>query len=347
MTHGIYVDWGPARLIARSKEIPVVGWGESYLQGHYFFGHNVDKTSMDMFNMSSGAWKYCKNAPLNLDQLQSLENYLKMRYKDNLSLDLRILSEYSENTKKFRDTYHITKNKPTWAVFSHIFWDNAADFSPLAYVSFEEWMLDTIRTMEKIPDVNWLIKVHPAEIWWGDKDHGVQKLIEKNFPSLPENIKIIPPDEKINPFNFYSVIDGGITSCGTVGLELSILGKPVILAGLPHYSGKGFTYDGTTPDIYRQYLRNAQTMHHLDDEQHLLAQKYGYCYFIRKQIPIPITCDKNPKTWVGTIHFDKRKSLVPHHDPFIDFICEKILDESDFIMDDNLVALAEQLEKLS
>jgi hypothetical protein len=339
MTHGIYVDWGPARLIARSKNIPVVIWGESYLQGHYFFGYTHGKTAMDNRKIPQEYWESQKNVPLSPARLKSLEDYIRKRYVNNISMDLRILSEYSADVEKFKSRYNLVADKPTWAIFTHIFWDNSSDYYPIAYNSFEEWILDTIKTIKDIPDVNWLIKVHPAEVWWDDSEHGARLLIKKNFSQLPDNIKVIPPDETINPLNFYNVIDGGITCVGTVGLELPILGKPVILAGQPYYSEKGFTYDGLTPDIYRQYLKNIKEITTLSAEKRSLAQKYGYYYYMRRQIPIPMTLNNNPKAWVGTLDFNKRKTLIPTQDPFMDFICEELLNESDFIMNDKLVDL--------
>lgn len=344
MAHGIYIDWGPARRMARYKNIPVSAWGESYLQGHYFFGHNIDTMSMDFFNISETAWTYYKNAPLIPEQMQCIDNYLKNRYQENLCMDLRILSEYTNNNNNLLQNFARKDDKPLWAIFSHLFWDNASDFSPLAYNSFNEWMIDTINTIRKIPEVNWLIKSHPAEVWWGDSDRGLKFLIEKNFQNLPENIKIIPPDAKINPLDFYNVIDGGITSCGTVGMELSLLGKPVIVAGRPHYSGKGFTYDGFEPEEYRTLLKKAKNIKRLKDEQILLAKKYAYCYFIRKQIPLLVTLNKDPKMWVGYVNYKKINNLIPNSDPIIDFICEKIFDGSDFIMDDRLVEISEKME---
>ena len=52
-----------------------------------------------------------------------------------------------------------------------------------------------------------------------------------NELDLPENIKIIPPSEKINPYYFHRLIDGGVTCFGTSGLEIALAGKPVILVG--------------------------------------------------------------------------------------------------------------------
>ena len=346
MTHGTYVDWGPARLIARSKNIPVVLVEESYLQGHYCFGHNHDKTAMDLLNMPKEYWEYIKNIPMKPTQLKFLENYIMNRYKNNLSLDIRTFFNFSTDVEEFKSKYDLQKDKPTWAIFSHIFWDYSSDMALISYNSYNDWLINTVKIIKEIPEVNWLIKVHPSEITlnYEDSEYSVISLIQKNFAQLPDNIKIIPPDETINPLNFYDIIDGGITCCGTVGLELPILGKPVIIGGLPYYSQKGFTYDGFTPEIYRQYLKSVKEIKILNDEKRSLAQKFGYYYYIQKQIPISMTLNKDPKAWVGTLNFNKRKTLAPKQDPFIEFICEKILDGSDFIMNDQLVELKMQIE---
>ena len=55
-----------------------------------------------------------------------------------------------------------------------------------------------------------------------------------------------------NPFDFFQLVDGDVTVYGTSGLELALLGKPVILAGEAHYGGKGFTYDGLSQNSYKE-----------------------------------------------------------------------------------------------
>jgi capsule polysaccharide export protein KpsC/LpsZ len=149
---------------------------------------------------------------------------------------------------------------------------------------------------------------------------------------------VIPAEEEISPLDFFELVDGGVTVYGTSGLEMALHGKPVILAGEAHYGGKGFTYDGLTIATYRELLYQAVSLQPLSEEQRRLARQYAYSFFIQRQVPFPVV--KNPNSAWWEFQFDKRKLLLPGNDPFVDLICDRILDGQDFVMDENLVGLS-------
>jgi len=340
MSTGTYVDYGPALQMAFYREIPIAAWMASYLNSRFYFRNLEDSRNLDFHNISKKYWADLKQTRLSLLQNERIKEYLDKRYRQNISFDMKNIPNYSgiKNTLSEECTSH--KRKPVWGIFCHINWDSVSDYSPMVYPTFNDWISDTISEISTVTDVQWLVKIHPAESW-DNPESGVQSLIEKKFPSLPDHIRIIKSDEKISPLDFYSMIDGGVTVYGTPGLELALQGKPVILAGEAHYGQKGFTYDGLTRDSYRQYLRRAVSLEPLDKEQRELALRYAYCYFIQRQIPVPVV--KNPKSSWWEFQFGRRDLLLPGKDPFMDFICDKILNGEDFIMDEKLVELAEKL----
>ena len=339
MSQGTYVDWGPALHTALSRGIPVTAWMACYLTARFYFRHVEDRVLIDFHNMSRGAWEECKNSIFSPAQETRLHRYLENRYQNHISFDMRRFEQYVGNVNRFRQRYALAPDKPVWGIMTHINWDCVSDYSPMAYDSFNDWILDTIQEIAGITDVQWLLKVHPGEAW-DNPESGIQRLVDKHFPSSPGHVRIITAREEISPLDFYQLVDGGVTVYGTPGLELALLGKPVILAGEAHYGGRSFTHDGLTPESYRQLLRQAATLKPLDAEQQTLARRYAYCYFIQRQVPLPVVRDPNSSWW--RFQSDKRELLLPGKDPFIDFICDRILDGKDFIMDERLITLAER-----
>jgi hypothetical protein len=339
MSHGIYVDWGPALHTALAFKIPLTAWAGTYLTAYFYFRHVDDPDRLDLHNMSNVAWQKSKNAVLSAVQENRLDKFIDDRYKKQISFDLKKLSGTTDDIASLRKKYIMSHEKPVWGIMSHVNWDAVSDCSPMAYETFDKWILDTIREIIKLDNVQWLVKIHPAE-GWDNPESGMQKMIQRKFPSLPPHVRVLSYDEEISPLDFFQLIDGGVTVYGTAGLELALRGKPVIIAGEAHYGGKGFTYDGLTQDSYKQLLRNAEALKPLSDEQRLLAKKYAYCYFVQRQIPMPVVKDPGSSWW--KFQFDKRHLLLPDNDPFMDFICERIMDGKDFIMDEKLVELAEK-----
>jgi hypothetical protein len=338
MSHGVYVDWGPALHVALKRKLPVAAWMASYLRARFYFRHVEDSVRIDFHNMSERAWGYWRSQPLTQAQEAMLQQFLSDRYLKKASFDMKRLGDYSGNLGEIRRRYRLPDGRRVWGILAHINWDTVSDYAPMAYESFNQWIVDTVRHISRGPEIVWLIKVHPAESW-DNPDSGVEQLLQKTFPQLAENIRVIGAEDSISPLEFFELIDGGVTVYGTSGLELALMGKPVICAGEAHYGCKGFTHDGLDVDTYRRLLAEAPRLEPLSDAQCALARRYAFTYFMRRQIPISVVDD--PATTWWRFRLDRRRSLLPGKDPFIDLICNRLLDGEDFILDDALLATAE------
>lgn len=330
MSHGIYADWGPALSEALNAGIPVTSYICCYLSAHFYFG-TISKFDETFLNVTSDSWNKIKSKPLTESQTQRVENFLDQRYKHNVTRDMHgLLKNYRGDRDHFFSHYGISGDKPVWGIMTHINWDAVSDYFPMLHKSFDDWLAETIKTIWNITDVQWLIKIHPSEI----NDNpltGCQKFIENNFPELPGHIKVLKMDDDISPLDFYSLLDGGVTVMGTGGLELALQGKPVILAGKAHYSGKGFTLDPQSDEEYKNLLARASDIGKLDKHESDLAWKYGYTYFISKQIPLLPNVGEDLH-----INFSMIDRLLPGRNSYIDFLCDRIIDSKDFIMPDEL-----------
>ncbi|MBA3341089.1 MAG: hypothetical protein H0T48_04570 [Gemmatimonadaceae bacterium] len=334
MSHGTYIDWGPALHTAFDRGIPVTGWKASYLSWHFYLRHVEDPAHIDFKKLSAQAWDEVRATDLSPEQNARLDKFFEDRYQKQISFDMKRPTTYSHDVTDLRAKY-APVGKPVWAVLAHINWDSVSDYAPMAYPSFDEWMLATIAQAIDVPEVQWLIKIHPVEAW-DNPASGVQRLIERNFPSLPDHVRVIPAEENISPANLFELIDGGVTVYGTGGLELALRGKPVILAGEAHYGGLGFTHEGQTPQGYRDLLRRAASLEPLTRDQRSDVRKYAYSHFVQRQVPLEIVHDPKADWWA--LQHEKRDLLIPGNDPFIEFICDRLVDGRDFNMDESLVA---------
>lgn len=331
MSHGIYADWGPALSVFLKNNISISSYICCYLTAHFFFG-TVKSYDETFLTISQESWNSIREIDLTESQKNRLKTFLNRRYLNNVTQDLKgLLKEYKGDSDFYKKRYGLDPGKPVWGIMTHINWDAASDYFPMVHKSFDEWLYETVKEIYNVNDVQWLIKIHPSELN-DNPETGCQKFIEKNFPDLPSHIKVLKMDDDISPLDFYNMLDGAVTVMGTGGLELSLKGKPVILAGEAHYSGKGFTHDAKDNEHYKALLRKAGKTGALDDEKISLAWKYAYIYFIRKQIPLMPTIKEDLSIDFGLI--DK---LVPGKNPYMDFLCERIIDGKDFIMPEKLI----------
>jgi hypothetical protein len=154
--------------------------------------------------------------------------------------------------------------------------------------SMAEWIAKTAQYFAARPDVQLVVRVHPGErLMKGPSSLGV---IHAAVPNMPEHIKLIGPDEKINTYDLMEIAGLGLAYTTTVGMEMAMRGSPVILAGQTHYRGRGFTYEPTTYDEYFNLLNKLLTnlpAYRLSPEQVETAWNYAYRFFFDFPLAFP------------------------------------------------------------
>jgi len=335
MSHGIYTSWGPALRIALQRKIPVIKMGGGYIPSCTYFRKIVSGNNAHQGMLSDSGWELRRAKPLTAREKEILDSYVRKRYTQG-SGDISVIAAPKGNEEAILEQLQIDRSKPIWCIFANLGWDASLDVAPMAFSTPSEWLVETMKAIIDNSNVQWLVKIHPAEKTT-ETVQGAEDTIRQNFQQLPPNMKIIPPDTKVNTYDIFTVIDGGVTCLGnTTGLELSMLGKPMIIAGESLYAKRGFSYDGLTRAKYLDFLKRVPDILPLSKEQQDDAYKLAYSYFIQRQIPLRMF---NVGSNGRPVSFDWRKveSLLPGRDPVVDMICERFFVGEDFMLPDNIV----------
>ena len=151
-----------------------------------------------------------------------------------------------------------------------------------------EWISRSVQYFAGRPDVQFIIRIHPGEAL----THGMSMsdVVHDVLPHLPEHIRLIEARDKVNTYDLADAADVGLVYSTTVGLEMAMSGKPVIVAGKTHFRGRGFTYD---PDSWVNYYKLLKLIlsdpnaNALKKEQVDLAWRYAYRFFFEFPRPYP------------------------------------------------------------
>ena len=314
MSHPFYAEFGPAFKIAQSKKIPIFSYSSGHVSG-FTYAKVLSNNMVSVLDISDKTWNQLSKIPLTSIEENRLKNFICDRYTKVMHGDIfGLFKKSGDHPSKIIERYNLDKTKKKFGIMSQITWDNSADNNALLYKTYAEWIYETISIIKTIPDVEWLVKIHPAEKN-DNKETGIQALINKKFPHLPSHIKIIPMDADISPLDFYNLVDGAAGTCGTSGLEVVLQGKPVITAALGNYAQRGFTYDGLTKENYERLLKNAANLPKLTDKQLALAQRYAYIYFFRMPIPS-----------------ESCRIFKPGQNRYMELICDRIEDGEDILL---------------
>jgi hypothetical protein len=332
-SHGVYVDWGAPLLAALKQNLICTVWYSAHLLGHYFFVH--PKLRNNKLSFGTNVSEKCLekfSGKFDLNHERELLQYIYDRY--NMSTSGDVVTIPDSTSIKYSHQLDFHNSNPVWCVFSHILWDQVAAYDSLVFESLEEWLLETIKKIISISNVNWIIKIHPHETSY----HGfgtTLSLISNKFPSLPPHVKVIASDVQISTEFLMSNIDGAVTAFGTSGIEAAVIGKPVILASNAYYANSKYTFNPKNKYEYFSLLASATSIKLLSHSGVTAARIFAYLHFLRSQIRHPlINAYKDQAGRVSwSVEYDKVALLVSGADKNIDLICDGIITGKDFIFE--------------
>jgi hypothetical protein len=159
------------------------------------------------------------------------------------------------------------------------------------FSNYEEWFVETVRAACSNPEVNWIIKIHPAHVaksamerYQGEPAELIA--VRERIGELPPHISVVPAGTDINTFSLFAVMDYCLTVRGTIGIEAASFGIRVLTAGTGRYDHKGFTTDSKTREEYLERLDHIQDIPPLSDSERELAERFAYGAFIIRPLPL-------------------------------------------------------------
>ena len=278
-SHSCYAEWGSFSDYFRNHNIPVHTWYTGYNPKSLIF--NLDKID----NNFQEWLKLRKNKKLtNNEKLQLFQ--CRFEREKGINCDTSLYGYEKKTMSEVWDEIGLQNRNKIYGMFVNAPWDADLVETHIIFEDLYDWVSETIDLFKEEKDKELIIKVHPAEnVYQSVKS--IYDYIKEN-KELTENIKVLPPDTKISPYQIFDLLNVGIVYNTTAGLEMLLRGIPVISCGGCHYRGKGFTTDVKSRKSYKSALFKEHT---IGNEE--LLNQYGYYYFIKSFIPFPYIYRKN------------------------------------------------------
>lgn len=193
----------------------------------------------------------------------------------------------SQDAAEVRRALALDEGKKTAVIFPHIFWDGTFFYGTDLFESYEEWFIETMKVACANRQVNWVVKIHPANLVKNARDGvGAEPselvAIRTLGEPVPSHVRIIQPDSRMSTLSLFSVMDYCVTVRGTVGIEAASFGIPVFTAGTGRYDRRGFTIDSDTRAQYLERLRLIHETPPLSADQRDLAERFAYGIFLAR-----------------------------------------------------------------
>ena len=325
--HGIYVPQGIVGEVARSLGIRITNWVVAYRKQRFIFSHG-DTYHHTLLDEPVSSWE---NIPWTAANREEAVAYLQSRWQGSQDW-IYFHDNPSEDIAALRSEWGLQEGRPAVLLLTNVIWDAQLHYRANAFGSMMEWIIATIEYFHTRPDLDLIIRIHPAEIRGGIPSRQLAgDEIASRFPTLPANIKVVGPDRDVSTYALAQQCDCALIYGTKTGVELTSMGIPVIVAGEAWIRGKGLTLDADSPEAYEKLLDNLPLRQRLDAEVREQALKYAYHFFFRRMIPVTSIAPTDNKHEPFKVRSDSLDIFSKENDPGLETICQGILNGSPFI----------------
>lgn len=323
--HGLYVPQGLIGEVCRQEGVRVVNWNPAYRK-HTFIFSPGDTYHHTMISEPVSTWE---DIPWTPELETETLNYLKSRWKGTQDW-IWFHDAPEEDLGKIVKETGADPSRSWVALLTNVMWDAQLHYQSNAFPNMLDWVLQSIAYFENRPDLQLLIRVHPAEMRGSiPSRQPLVPEIQRAFPKLPPNVFVIPPESQISTYALAERCNAALIYNTKTGIEVSSMGIPVVVAGEAWIRGKGFSRDASSPEEYFRILDGLPFAAPLDPAQKKRALKYAFHFFSRRMIPLPFI---SPEDYFGfSLGIERLDQLLPGNFKGLDVICEGILNATPFI----------------
>jgi hypothetical protein len=311
--------------LARSRGVPVATYEKGFLADSIVVTH--DRAAVD-FEIEDAVCDEAARTPLRDDEERRLDDYLDARVRGERTLD-RYWDRRVEDEGRVSQELGLRADREMVALFSNILWDSAIQGKEVGFVSMPDWLVQTIRGFALRPQLDLVVRLHPAEVRLANHRtlERMSDVIEQEFPTLPENVRVVPPESPLSSYTLARMARLGLVYTSTIGMEMAAAGIPVIVAARTHYRGRGFTFDVATADGYWSAVDDVLTG--VSEEEtarqtrRTLARRYANLFFFRFTHHLPLVTE--PVRGHPRLGYSDAADLEPGRDAVLDLIVESLL----------------------
>ena len=327
LTHGIYVPWGIVGEVARQERVHVSTWNVAYRKRRFIFSHD-DTYHHTLMTEPRHHWEH---TPLSPSQDRELTKYLASR-REGLFDWIVFHRARRQDPEDIAKRIGLDPEKPAIGLLTNVTWDAQLHYPANAFPNIVEWLVQTVRYFATRPDLQLLIRVHPAEIsGFPPSRQPILEELRKHVPTLSSNIIVVPPESDMSTYGLMSLCNAAIIYGTKMGVELTSIGLPVIVAGEAWIRNKGLTHDASSPAEYFRMLEKLPFRDRLGPSQLARARQYAYHFFFNRMIPLPFIAPKAGYP-IYRLKLDRLQQLLPGASTGLDTICAGILTRQPFVM---------------
>jgi hypothetical protein len=323
--HGLYVPQGLVGELCRAMGVRVINWVTAYRSGSFILSHG-DTYHHTLMDEPAEGWEQMAWGDR---QREEISAYLKSRWRGDRDW-IGFHEKPEEDAAAIVASLGLDPSKPVIGMLSNVVWDAQLHYPANAFPSLVDWAAATIEHFAGRPDLQLLLRIHPAEVRGTiPSRQPLAAELARRFPELPANVFVIPPESPVSTYAAMELCDSVLIYGTKMGVELTAVGIPVVVAGEAWIKHKGLTLDASSPQDYARILASLPLRRRLDPEVQDRALRYAFHFFFRRMAPLRFM-KKVRSSLFFTPDIASADELLPGRDPGLDMICDGILEGTPF-----------------
>lgn len=331
MPHGVYVTHGTLAAVANKLGIHVVVRGVTLRRSTIMLSHG-ETYHRTVLKEPTSTWDRLVLTP---EQSKLIDEYLDSKRtggKDWISVHPRPI----ESQQAIMSELKLDPNLPIVALYTNVIWDAQLRYTENAFTSLLDWLFITFEHFSQRQDAQLVVRIHPGEVKSTRSTHQpILGEIQKRFPTLPDNVKIIPPESDLSTYTLADMSVAGLVYGTKLAMELGTRPQLVIIAGESYCRGKGFSYDVSSTEEYLSILDRILTLPRNTPKMMARARLFAYHFYFRRMFVLPQVHVTNPETSANLrLQFHTLNDLRPGESDVLDMVCKGIMEGTPFMYDE-------------
>ncbi|KPA11436.1 capsule polysaccharide biosynthesis domain protein [Candidatus Magnetomorum sp. HK-1] len=307
---------------SKKRNIPVLVHERGLIDGSFNFILNENQAMSKGIIKASNRWK---KIPLSLDECKTIINYFSDR-ESGKNLNIRALYSFSDEAINVRNSLRIPYQAKIVALITSADWENAmtSEFCASPFKSQVEYLKHHINIFSSRKEYL-VIRHHPNIVQKTHMDKAFIKEMIKISQSLPENVRMIMPNEKISSYALLWNADACITFGSTIGFESYLRGVASIsYRNIIHSAfDVGLDFINESTNCQEMIDRTISKSNQLSFKDIRPILRVSYFYFFRLSLFFKSFGIKD--FYKHDFRFKQLSDLQAGFDPQLDNICDYIL----------------------
>jgi hypothetical protein len=330
--HGVYQTHGIAVKVANKLGIPAVVLGGGGIRKSTLVLCHGETYHHQLINEPNDTWK---QFPLTDEQKSKTMDYAIKRRHSGAGVDY--VSYHHNPIDDVEEVYrlcNIDKTRKIVSLFTNVIWDAQIYYNGNAFKDIFDWIVTSIETLGKNKNVWLVIRIHPAEAQSRiPPRQPMLAEIAKRFPTLPDNVRLVPPESDISSYTLAKESVANIIYGTKMGLEIALMKRPLIICGETFSRNKGYGIDISSKQQYEALLKDIHNISVDVVRNFETALQYAHYYYFRRMLDIPFAMESGGEGGSGKrILIEKLDDLAEGKFPAIDVICKGILELKPFYL---------------